>query len=148
MKAKPWIALVFLAAAALMGGCDSSANTLPLASLGDISKMVKNPSGLMFQILQPSNGRIALAGDTIAVTYTGTLVDGTIFDSNAGKAPFIFPLGAGKVISGWDEGVAGMRVGETRKLIIPANLGYGSANLTNIPANSTLIFVVQLLEVQ
>ncbi len=147
MKAKPWIALILIAIGALIGGCESSANSLPTASLGDLSKMVKTQSGLMFQIQEPSNGRITLSGDTIAVRYTGTLVDGTVFDTNEGKSPFIFQLGAGKVIAGWDEGVAGMRVGEKRKLIIPPNLGYGSQNLPNIPPNSTLVFEVQLLAI-
>ncbi len=148
MQITKWITLGVAIVSLLADGCDSSANALPTVSLGDVSKMVKTSSGLMFQILQPSNGRIALAGDTVAVYYKGTLADGTVFDSTDGKGPFIFPLGAGKVIAGWDEGVAGMRVGEKRKLIIPAKLGYGSQNLPNIPPNSTLIFEVQLLEIK
>jgi FKBP-type peptidyl-prolyl cis-trans isomerase len=148
MKMKHWLACVLATVSALAGGCDNSPNPLPAASLGDVSKMVQTSSGLMFQILQPSNGRIAMSGDTVAVYYKGTLADGTVFDSTEGKSPFIFPLGAGKVIKGWDEGVAGMRVGEKRKLIIPAKLGYGAQNLPTIPPNSTLIFEVQLLEIQ
>ena len=144
MKTKPWIMAVLLTAAVLANGC-TTPNEAPPASLGDLSYMVLMPSGLRFKIVVPSNGRIALAGDTVLVNYLGTLVDGKVFDGTQGRGPFRFQLGAGRVIKGWDEGVAGMRIGETRKLIIPPSLGYGAANLPNIPPNSTLIFQVQLI---
>jgi FKBP-type peptidyl-prolyl cis-trans isomerase len=97
-------------------------------------------------------GAAAVSGDTVTVNYVGSLTDGTIFDASA-KHPetakgFTFNLGAGKVIKGWDEGVVGMKVGGKRKLIIPAALGYGSQDYGPIPANSTLIFEVELLKVQ
>jgi len=79
----------------------------------------------------------------------GTLTDGTKFDSSVDRGqPFDFELGAGRVIKGWDEGVAGMKVGGKRKLVIPPDLGYGGRAIGKIPANSTLIFEVELLDVK
>jgi FKBP-type peptidyl-prolyl cis-trans isomerase len=107
-------------------------------------------SGLQYQILQPGDGAVAKAGQQVTVHYTGWLTDGTKFDSSVDRGqPFQFTLGAGQVIKGWDEGVAGMKVGEKRKLTIPSNLGYGSQGAGGvIPPNATLVFDVQLLGVQ
>ncbi len=95
-------------------------------------------------------GDEAVSGKTISVHYTGTLTDGTKFDSSKDRGtPFEFVLGAGKVIQGWDKGFAGMRVGGVRKLIIPSDMGYGSQGAGGvIPPNATLIFEVELLEVK
>ena len=96
-------------------------------------------------------GAVAAAGDTVTVNYVGSLTDGTVFDASAnhGTAGFTFNLGAGQVIKGWDEGIVGMREGGKRKLIIPASLAYGDQAVGNvIPANSTLVFEVELLKVQ
>lgn len=94
-------------------------------------------------------GAEAKDGDTVTVNYTGTLDDGTKFDSslNPGRTPFSFVLGAGHVIAGWDQGVLGMRVGGTRELTIPSSLGYGASGQGPIPPNATLHFTVTLLSV-
>lgn len=95
------------------------------------------------------NGDEAVAGKQVTVNYVGTLTDGTKFDSSYDRnQPFTFTLGAGQVIQGWDQGVAGMKVGGKRKLTIPPDLGYGSQAVGSIPANSTLVFEVELLKVQ
>ena len=105
-------------------------------------------SGLIIAEILNGEGDEASAGQIVTVNYTGTLEDGTLFDTRIGRAPFSFPLGAGRVIKGWDEGVAGMKVGGKRKLTIPPELGYGSRGAGNvIPANATLIFEVELLKV-
>ena len=96
-------------------------------------------------------GATAATGDSVTVQYVGSLMNGTIFDASAkhGTSGFTFTLGAGQVIKGWDEGLVGMKEGGKRKLIIPASLAYGSQAVGNvIPANSTLIFEVELVKVQ
>jgi FKBP-type peptidyl-prolyl cis-trans isomerase FkpA len=93
-------------------------------------------------------GAAAKAGDKATVDYTGWLMDGTKFDSSIGRAPFSFVIGAGEVIEGWDKGVAGMKVGGTRTLIIPSAMGYGpQGSPPAIPPNATLKFEVKLLSV-
>ncbi len=96
-------------------------------------------------------GAVAAAGDTVTVNYVGALTNGTVFDASAnhGSTGFTFPLGAGQVIKGWDMGVAGMKEGGKRKLVIPASLAYGDRAVGNvIPASATLIFEVELVKVQ
>lgn len=109
----------------------------------------KNASGLEIQELKVGEGAEAKAGMTVDVHYTGWLLDGTKFDSSVDRGkPFSFHLGAGEVIRGWDEGVAGMKVGGKRKLRIPAALGYGARGAGGvIPGNATLVFDVELLGV-
>lgn len=104
--------------------------------------------GVKVEILSQGSGEGAKEGDKITAHYTGTLVDGTKFDSSRDRnAPFTFELGKGKVIKGWDIGVMGMKVGEKRKLTIPPDLAYRSIQLPKIPANSTLIFEIELLKI-
>ena len=110
-------------------------------------KVVTTKSGLKIQDLRVGKGKIAKPGQTVSVNYRGTLQNGTLFDQSYGRAPFDFALGGGQVIRGWDEGVAGMRVGGKRKLIIPPSLGYGASGAGGvIPPNATLIFQVELLK--
>lgn len=105
---------------------------------------------LKIEDLKKGEGDEALAGDNVVVHYTGWLTDGTRFDSSVDRGePFSFQLGAGEVIPGWDQGVAGMRVGGKRKLTIPPDMGYGAAGAGGvIPPNATLIFEVELLEIR
>ncbi|HKU70903.1 MAG TPA: FKBP-type peptidyl-prolyl cis-trans isomerase [Burkholderiales bacterium] len=107
------------------------------------------PSGLTIDDLVVGNGAAAAAGQQVTVHYTGWLTDGKKFDSSKDRNdPFVFPLGAGRVIKGWDEGVQGMKVGGKRKLTIPADLGYGARGAGGvIPPNATLVFEVELLGV-
>jgi peptidylprolyl isomerase len=107
-------------------------------------------SGLKYYDFEEGSGPAAEAGQTVSVHYTGWLLDGDKFDSSLDKAkPFTFVLGQGQVISGWDEGVAGMKAGGKRQLLIPPELGYGDRGAGGvIPANATLVFEVELLEIQ
>lgn len=104
---------------------------------------------LKIEDLQVGTGAEAKPGQVVSVHYTGTLTDGKKFDSSKDrKKPFQFPLGAGKVIQGWDQGVAGMKVGGIRRLTIPPHLGYGDRGAAGvIPGGATLIFEVELLGV-
>lgn len=108
-------------------------------------------NGLIVEELIVGDGDEAQDYNKVVVNYTGTLQDGSIFDSSLkpGRTPFTFTLGAGSVIKGWDQGVKGMRVGGKRKLTIPPNLGYGDNGAGNvIPPGATLIFEVELLEIE
>ncbi len=113
-------------------------------------KVIMTDSGLKYVDVKVGTGEAAQKGDTVEVHYTGWLKDGKKFDSSKDRGqPFVFPLGAGRVIKGWDEGVQGMKVGGTRKLIIPPELGYGARGAGNvIPPNAELTFEVELLKVQ
>ncbi|MFO0718873.1 MAG: FKBP-type peptidyl-prolyl cis-trans isomerase [Candidatus Paceibacterota bacterium] len=110
--------------------------------------------GLVVQDILVGDGAFALNGKMVTTHYTGMLQDGKIFDTSIGREPFSFPLGQGMVIQGWEKGIEGMKVGGKRRLIISPQLGYGSADMKDragniiIPANSTLIFDVELLDVK
>ena len=110
---------------------------------------ITTASGLVIEELVVGSGAAAAAGQKVSVHYTGWLTNGSKFDSSKDRGdPFIFPLGKGHVIKGWDEGVAGMKVGGRRQLTIPPELGYGSRGAGGvIPPNATLIFEVELLKV-
>jgi peptidylprolyl isomerase len=113
------------------------------------AKMTTTASGLQYLDLVVGKGPQPKEGHTVVVNYTGTFSDGKVFDTSEGKQPFQFKLGRGEVIKGWDEGVASMRVGGKRKLVIPPDLAYGSRGYPGvIPPNSTLTFVVELLNVK
>jgi FKBP-type peptidyl-prolyl cis-trans isomerase FkpA len=134
-----------LAAACGGGDDDSSTPTAP-----------STPSAPFSQTeLSVGTGAEAATGRTLSVNYSGWLYDpsrpeskGQQFDSNAGRGPFAFQLGAGQVIRGWDQGFVGMRVGGQRRLVIPPDLAYGASGRPPIPPNATLVFDVELLAVQ
>jgi FKBP-type peptidyl-prolyl cis-trans isomerase len=116
----------------------------------DTIGMTKTASGLQYRDDSQGKGTEASRGNRVSVHYTGTLDDGTKFDSSRDRdEPFAFTLGVGQVIAGWDEGVNGMRVGGRRTLVIPAALGYGARGAGGvIPPNATLLFDVELLDVR
>src|SRR5450759_4700625 len=107
----------------------------------------RTPSGLTIEDLVLGEGAAATSGQSVTVHYTGWLTNGDKFDSSKDRNdPFVFHLGAGQVIRGWDEGVQGMQVGGTRKLTIPPEFGYGTRGAGGvIPPNATLVFEVELL---
>ena len=110
----------------------------------------KTDSGLRYQILQEGQGAKAEKGKTVSVHYKGQLADGTVFDSSYKRnAPIDFPLGMGQVISGWDEGIQLLKIGDKARFVIPSHLGYGSQGAGGvIPPNATLIFDVELMDVK
>ena len=156
MKKTRWSAIC---AVLVLAGCgaeeagpvvypDARHEATPTAPQVDLSAMTQTASGLYVQDLEVGDGAEAVSGQTVVVYYSGWFQDGEKFDSALDRGvPFDFPLGAGQVIRGWDEGVAGMRVGGWRRLVIPPELAYGPDGRSGIPPNSTLVFDVELLDV-
>ena len=114
------------------------------------SAAITTPSGLTYLITKKGTGRQLKAGDTVVLNYTGTLTNGTKFDSSYDRnEPLAFKLGAGKVIKGYDEGLAKLRIGDHAILVIPGNLAYGPRGVPNvIPPNATLIFIIEVVDVK
>ena len=148
MKKFFWVPLVLLVSVGVLG--------IVLVSSAAEDKVVTTDSGLKYIDTKVGDGATAKAGDTVVVHYTGWLTTdggktkGKKFDSSVDRGePFTFPLGAGRVIKGWDEGVAGMKVGGKRTLLIPPELGYGARGAGGvIPPNATLLFEVELLDIK
>ncbi len=131
----------------------SAALTAQATTTTNMNEPTTLPDGLIIQDEQIGTGPAAKAGDQLEMNYVGTLEDGTKFDSSYDRnQPLPFTLGVGQVIKGWDEGVVGMKVGGKRKLIIPPALGYGNqavpTSTGTIPANSTLIFEIELVSIK
>jgi peptidylprolyl isomerase len=152
------LAVTLFAALSVTSGCGSNDKpsapaTASAPSTSAPMKVTGQPtttaSGLQYWDIVVGTGATAAPGSMVKVHYSGFLTNGQKFDSSRDRGqPFIFPLGAGQVIKGWDEGVAGMKVGGQRQLRIPPELGYGAAGAPGaIPPNATLIFDVELLEV-
>lgn len=131
-----WLCALILVALAACGG-GASSTTAPTGG-----------GTLVIEDLVVGTGVTAAVGDTVTVNYIGTLTNGTKFDSSYDRGqPYTFRIGAGQVIAGWDQGVPGMRVGGKRRLTIPPSLGYGNQANGPIPANSTLIFEIDLVSI-
>jgi len=126
----------------LLAGCGGNSQTNPY--------LVDNSGGvtsLQIEDMTVGTGATVAVGDTVTVDYTGTLLDGTQFDTSIGKAPITFRVGAGSLISGFEQGMIGMKVGGRRKLTIPPSLAYGVAGSGPIPPNSTIRFVIDLISI-
>jgi len=148
---------IFLVILVVVGGLSlfidkKSAGTSSSSKTPAVSDKVDESMGNQLKIEDEvvGTGIEAVAGKVVTVNYSGTLTDGTKFDSSYDRnQPFTFNLGAGEVIKGWDQGVAGMKVGGKRTLTIPPELGYGAGGAGNlIPPNATLVFEVELLKVE
>ena len=142
-----------------IGACGSDSTTAPAptietttfaTSLGvNLAASTKTPYGMYYRDIVVGNGAAAVDGKTVALHYSGSLVDGTNFETNGtNDTPISFILGTGHVIPGWDLGIKGMLVGGQRQLIIPPSLAYGSSANGKIPANSILVFTVSLVSVK
>ena len=154
MNAQQFIPLVILVAVfAMTSGSAQDNNVTTTRATAGPTKVegtpTKTATGLEYWDIKAGAGDTAVKGKQVRVHYTGWLTDGKKFDSSVDRGqPFEFPLGAGRVIKGWDEGVAGMKIGGKRQLRIPPDLGYGARGAGGaIPPNATLIFDVELLSV-
>lgn len=132
------------------GGSEAAAQGSPSAPVeGCGADAVELTDGLCYVEHDAGSGPEAKKGDIVEVDYTGTLTDGTEFDSSEGRGPIKFTLGIGQVIEGWDRGIAGMKVGGSRTLTIPPELAYGEAGFPPaIPPNATLVFDVELVSIE
>lgn len=149
-----FLILTLLLVGVVMAACSDrdnkpSGEAKPSAAASGASEAVTTASGLSYVDLVAGSGPAPAAGKPVKVHYTGWLENGTKFDSSVDRGePFVFTIGAGEVIPGWDEGVMSMKVGGKRRLIVPPQLGYGAAGAGGvIPPDATLIFEVELLDV-
>lgn len=146
MKAKLIVALCLISIYALEADAQTKRRRVPRSS----SAAITTPSGLTYLISKKGTGRQLKAGDTVIMNYTGTLTNGVKFDSSYDRnEPLAFTLGVGKVIKGFDEGLLKLRVGDHAILVIPGKLAYGPRGVPNvIPPDSTLIFVIEVVDVK
>jgi FKBP-type peptidyl-prolyl cis-trans isomerase len=149
---RPRILLCSLVLLVLFGACNTGSEESPFVPT---DPSATPPPNLVIQDLTVGNGATAAAGNTLSVSYTGWLWNangfenkGQVFDTANALAPFVFVLGAGNVIDGWEQGLPGMRVGGARRLTIPPALAYGDTGSGPIPPGATLIFDIGLLAVQ
>jgi peptidylprolyl isomerase len=128
---------------------DESMNDELLAKYGEDEGYTVTETNLRYKDTTEGDGDTAEAGDRVTVHYTGTLEDGTEFDSSRGGQPATFVIGVGNLIAGWDEGIPGMQVGDIRELVIPPSLGYGETGIPGvIPQNAVLFFEVELMGIE
>jgi peptidylprolyl isomerase len=151
MKQRFALIIGLFAALGVAFGCGGKSNSSAPSTSAPMKvngQPTTTSSGLQYWDIVAGSGATAAPGNMVKVHYTGFLTNGEKFDSSRDRGePFSFPLGAGQVIKGWDEGVAGMKVGGQRQLRIPPQLGYGASGTGPIPPNATLIFDVELLGV-
>ena len=126
--------------AMLLAACGGQSSPSPTDNSGGVT-------ALQIEDLTVGTGATVVTGDVVNVNYTGTLLDGTQFDTSIGKTPFTFRVGAGSVIPGFDQGILGMKVGGRRRLTIPPGLAYGASGSGPIPPNSTIRFDIDLLSI-
>ena len=145
-----FVCLVSFLSLALLSGCSVNKKIKPcVPEIVKNAPMQKTASGLQYKITTKGCGAAAQKGDGVKVHYTGKFTNDTVFDSSVQRnLPFEFKLGKGQVIKGWDEGIALLHVGDKATFVIPPDLGYGARANGKIPANSTLVFDVELLEVK
>ena len=149
------IRLLVFASAFALSGCGEDDPTAPrienttfASSLGvNLAASTRNPSGLYWRDILVGAGAVADTGAVVSVRYSGAFVNGTVFDEGTLAPPNAVEIGAGDAIAGFEEGIVGMRVGGKRQLIIPPHLGYGARPFFTIPANSILVFTIELLSV-
>ncbi len=147
MNEKLVIALILFISCGIFGAAWYSNQRSVVATTSNTEIMDTSKLTIVDSVV--GTGVEAVNGKTVSVHYTGKLLDGSVFDSSVSRGvPFEFPLGGGMVIEGWELGIAGMKVGGKRTLTIPPELGYGARTMGSIPANSTLIFDVELLGVK
>lgn len=143
--------IILAVAVVAAAGCTGVGDKATVATELDVDpeRMERMESGLLYEDVREGTGEAVTTGQIVTVHYTGWLMDGTEFDSSRNGQPFQTPIGVGRVIRGWDEGIPGMRVGGQRKLVIPPELAYGERGAGGvIPPNATLVFDVELLDVR
>jgi FKBP-type peptidyl-prolyl cis-trans isomerase len=137
--------LLSIAAAVVIAEDKPAADKASADKPAATEKKTTTASGLVITVVEEAKNPGAMPGDIVWMHYTGKLSTGEQFDSSIGQKPFKFTLGKNEVIKGWDEGIVGMKVGEKRNLVIPPDLGYGANARPKIPANSTLVFDIEMV---